>query len=69
VAAGGELAVNQLTVDLNFKAPAVGRDQRQGLDLRLEILQQFGDETRRPRSVVSDGAVRNLDLQHIRLTS
>lgn len=54
--AGGELAVNQLAVERDFKAAALRRDQRDGRELALELLEEVGDETRRPGGVVSNDA-------------
>jgi hypothetical protein len=51
-----------LVVDRHLKAPAVGRQQGDRFDLRLERLKQFGRQTDGPTGVVSNRAVFNAYL-------
>lgn len=60
----GELREHRLTVESDLEPPAVGRDELDRLQPRLEGLQEIGRQTGGPLSVVSNGAVFDADPDH-----
>ena len=57
-----QLGINQLAVDADLESAAVGRNQDQLLDSRLQFSNEFVGQTDRFRFVVSNLAVNNLDF-------
>ena len=59
MATGLQLGVDELPVDFDFKRAAAGGDQRPGVDLRFEFLEQFGRDTHGFGGIVSSHAIFN----------
>ena len=64
MAAGFKFRIDQFVVDADLIASAVGRNQADGFDLRLKMLEQLSGQAHGPIGVVSDRAVNNLDFHH-----
>jgi len=60
---GLELGEEQGPVHFHFEAASVRRLQTDGFDLGFEGLEQVGRQVHGPVSVVSDGAIFNIDLE------
>jgi hypothetical protein len=56
------LGIDQRIIEGHFEAALIGGDERDGFDLRLKIVQQFGRQTGSPVCVVSNRAVFNRDF-------
>ena len=61
---GLQLGVDQLSVHRHLETTAVRGSKRETIDEVFELLQQVSCQAHGPVSVVSDGAVDDLDLQH-----
>jgi hypothetical protein len=61
---GGQLRIQQLSIDSDFKLPTIRWDQLDFLDEMLIMLEQFLYQAHGPTGVVSDCAVNELDFQH-----
>jgi len=61
---GRQFRIQQLSIDSDFKLPAVRRDQFDLFDQMLIMLEQFLCQAHGPTGVVSDRAVNDLYLQH-----
>ena len=57
-----ELGIDQLVVHTDFKPASQGRYESNILDLRFEILEQFGYQAHGPVGVVSNRAVLDADF-------
>ena len=62
---GFQFGVDQFSIDRDFEASAIRRDERDALDHMLELLEQVISQAHGPVSVVSDRTVNDLDLKHV----
>ena len=59
-----QLGIQQLSIDSDFKPPAIGRDQFDLFDQMLIVLEQFICQAHGPTGVVSDRTINDLYFQH-----
>lgn len=64
MATGCKFGIDQFVIDADLIAPAIGRDEADGFDLRLKIVEQLIGQAHGPIGVVSDRAVNDLDFHH-----
>ena len=62
--AGLEFGINELVVDGDLVPASLGGEERDGLDLRFEVLEQVICQAHGPVGVVSDCTICDGDLQH-----
>ncbi len=65
MALGLELGIDELPIHGHFEAPSLGGDERDILDQVLKLLKQLTCQADGPVGVVSNGAVNDLDLEHL----
>ena len=68
VAMGGQLGIEQFSVDGKLEAASIGRYQGERIEVGLKLLEQFGCQTDSTIGVVSDCTIDQLNFQHAHIS-